>query len=157
MSVLERTDCTRRLTFQVSCFNWLLGIINNFESIFLLLFCIRNVNWIHWKASSTTNISTREIRCESFCASSITSAVYNLNPGYKFPFIFFIKPQGMLVSLLFLACWFNSSDVTEKSVNGLAPCETLRWSVVRAPRRYCLWAIRSTTEIKVVARHQYGI
>ena len=51
----------------------------------------------------------------------------------------------------------NSPDVTEKSVNGLAPCETFRWSVVRAPRRYCLREIRSTTEVKVVARHQYGI
>ena len=38
VSVLERTDCTQRLTFRVSCYNWLLGIINNFGSIFLLLF-----------------------------------------------------------------------------------------------------------------------
>ena len=107
MFVLERSDSTRRLTLQVFCCNWLLGIINNFLSIFLLLICLRNVNWIHWKTSSTTNISTREIRRESFCASSITSAFYNLNPGYNFPFIFFITPQGMLVSLLFLACWFK--------------------------------------------------
>ena len=51
----------------------------------------------------------------------------------------------------------NSPDVTEKSVNGLAPCETFRWSVVRAPRRYCLLEIESTTKIEVVARQQYGI
>ena len=128
-------------------FNWLLGIINNFGSIFCFSFCLRSVNWIHWKASSTTNISTREIRCESFCASSITSAFYNLNPGYNFPFIHCFS----------LHVDSNSPDVTEKSVNGLAPCETFRWSVVRAPRRYCLREIRSTTEIEVVARHQYGI
>ena len=32
----------------------------------------------------------------------------------------------------------NSHDVTEKSVNGLAPYETFRWSVVRAPG---IWVI----------------
>ena len=38
MSVLERSDCTLRLKLQVHCFNWLLGIINNFLSIFASLF-----------------------------------------------------------------------------------------------------------------------
>ena len=36
----------------------------HFLIFFLKLFCLRNESWIHWRASSNTNISTLKIRCE---------------------------------------------------------------------------------------------
>ena len=93
---------------------------------------LRIVNWIHWRASSTTNISTREIRCESFCAFSITSAFFIFNPGYNLPYIFFITPHGMLVLLLFLACWCKLAWRYGEINKWLSSI----WSVVRAPNWY---------------------
>ena len=62
--------------------------------------------------------------------------VFIFNPGYNFPFLFFITPQGMLWHCFFLHVDSNSVDVTEKSVFGLATYETFRWSVVRASNWY---------------------
>ena len=50
--------------------------------------------------------------------------VFIFNPGYNFPFLFFITPQGMLWHCFFLHVDSNSLDVTEKSVFGLATYET---------------------------------
>ena len=158
MSVLQRTDCTRRLTFQVSCFNWLLGIINNFGSIFLLLFLPQKRKLDPLKSFKYHQHQHKGNKVWVFLhflnqlQLSIIWTQVTISHSY-----FLSHRRKCLFHCFSLHVDSNSPDVTEKSVNGLAPYETFRWSVVRAPRRYRLWAICSTTDKKVVARHQYGI
>ena len=100
---------------------------------------LRNVNWIHWRASSTTDISTRELRCEQiliFLRSLQLSLFLTQVTIYRTYFSSHIKE--CLFYCFSLHVDANSLDVTEKSINGLAPLETFRWSVVRAPG---IWVI----------------
>ena len=78
----------------------------HFLIFFLKLFCLRNESWIHWRASSTTNISTREISCEQVLIflRSVQLSLF-LTQVTMYPSYFFITSHGMLVSLLLLACW----------------------------------------------------
>ena len=78
----------------------------HFLIFFLKLFCLRNESWIHWRASSTTNISTGEIRCEQVLIflRSVQLSLFLIQLTI-YPSYFFITSHGMLVSLLFLACW----------------------------------------------------
>ena len=157
MSVLERTDCTRRLTFQVSCFNWLLGIINNFGSMFLLLFLPQKrkldplKSFQYHKHQQKGNKVWVFLRFLNQLQLSIIWTQVTIYRTY-----FLSNHKECLFYCFSLHDDGNSPDVTGIS-KWLSSIWTFRWSVVRAPRRYCLPAIRSTTEIKVVARHQYGI
>ena len=58
------------------------------------------------EASSTTNISAREISCEQVLTflHSVQLSLF-LTQVTIYPSYFFITSHGMLVSLLFLACW----------------------------------------------------
>ena len=78
----------------------------HFLIFFLKFFCLRNESWIHWRASSTTNISTREISCEQVLIflRSVQLSLF-LTQVTMYPSYFFITSHGMLVSLLLLACW----------------------------------------------------
>ena len=78
----------------------------HFLIFFLKLFCLRNESWIHWRASSTTNISTGEISCEQVLLflRSLQFSLF-LTQVTIYASYFFITSHGMLVSLLFLACW----------------------------------------------------
>ena len=78
----------------------------HFLIFFLKLFCLRNDSWIHWRASSNTNISTGEIRCEQVLIFlRLVQLSLFLTQVTIYPSYFFITSHGMLVSLLFLACW----------------------------------------------------
>ena len=95
--------------------------------------CLRKVNWIHWRASSITHISTREIRCEQlviFLRSLQLSLFLTQVTIYR---TYFSSHHSECLFYCFsLHVDTNSLDVTEESVNGLAVYETFCWSVGRA-------------------------
>ena len=140
MSVLERCDCTRRLTFQVSSFNW---SSKHFFFVFVFVFEIllpqkRELNPLksfnyhkhQHKGNKVWTVFGFFLLRQSLQLSLFLTQV-TISHSY-----FSWHHRECLFRCFSLHVDSNSLDVTEKSVFGLATYETFRWSVVRASNWY---------------------